>query len=302
MKKLSLLFSAGFFAIIAFIVVSCEKNDLPQASVDLSATDIALAHDDAVADDIYNDVDADVLTEIQILDENDFQSVSLKTTNEEFPCLTVTVDYPDTLRFPKVITLDYGDGCTFIINGDTITKKGIIIVTLTDKFYVPGAQRIVTFNEFYMNEVKVEGVLTSTFNGVNDNDLLEYTMTLEDGKLIYDESSVYTREARHKKEWLRSEFPIEDTLFISGSSWGINIEGEEYSREIIDELVLAHCPSYGRRWVIVDGQVESTVGDETTLIDYSDGGCDGTAVIARKGIRHRIRIRERHRHRFHIGN
>lgn len=302
MKKLRLLIPAGFIASIAIFLVSCERNDPSPSPISMSSADITLAQDDIVADDIYNEIDADVLSEIQVLEENDYQIISLKSTDDEFPCLVVTVDHPDTTRFPKLITFDYGNGCTFIINGDTITKKGAVLVTLTDKFYHPGAQRIITFREFYMNEVKVEGTITSTFNGINEDELLEHTMTLEGGKLIYDESTVYTRDARYKKEWLRSRTPIEDTLYISGSNWGVNLKGEDYSRVIVEELILAHCPSYGRRWVIIDGEVVSTVGEIETIIDYSDGGCDGTAIVWRDRVKHRIRIRERHRHRNHFGN
>jgi hypothetical protein len=301
MKKMRFVISAGLFLILAIFAVSCEKNELSPATASLSEEEITLAKDDIVADDIFDDVDAVVTSEIRLLEENNYQPTTLKSTDEDFTCLVVTVDYPDSTRFPKVITMDYGEGCTFIIHDDTITKKGAMVITLTDKFFNPGAQHIVTFQDYFVNDVKVEGIITSTFVGVNENELLEYTLTVEGGKLIYDESTVYTREARHKKEWLRSPEPIEDTIYISGSMWGVNIEGEDYSREITVPLILAHCPSYGRRWVIVDGQVVSTVGDQQTVIDYSDGSCDGTAVIRREGAQHRIRIRERHRNRNHTG-
>ena len=301
MKKFRVLFPTGLIAIMAFFAMSCEKNELSPISDPDVSTDILLAQDDVVSDDIYNDIDADIQSAVQTLEENEFQTVSTKSADDEFPCLEVTVDHPDTTQFPKVISFDYGEGCMFIINGDTITKKGMILVTLTDRFFNPGAQRIVTFKEFYMNEVKVEGTITSTYIGINDDELLEYTMILEDGKLIYNDTTQYTREARHKKEWYRSSVPVEDSLYISGSMWGTNIEGVEYSREITDKLTLAHCSSYGRRWVIVDGEVVSTVGDIQTVIDYSDGGCDGTAMVIGNGIHQRIRVREHHRNRIHKG-
>ena len=124
---------------------------------------------------------------------------------------------------------------------------------------------------------------------------------LEGGKLIYDETTQYTREARHKKEWYRSNVPVEDSLYISGSMWGVNVEGEEYSREITERLTLAHCPSYGRRWVIVEGQIVNTLGDRETIIDYSDGGCEGIAIIRRDGVKQGIRIRQHHRNQHHSG-
>lgn len=302
MKKMYLIITAGLFSLLAFFAISCEKNDLsPEADGSMSASDIELAKDDIIADDIYDDVDAVVLSELKSLEENDYQTTSLKSTDDDFPCLVVTVDHPDTTRFPKIITLDYGEGCTFIVNKDTITKKGAIIITLTDKFYNPGAQHIVSFRGFYVNDIKVEGLLTSTFVGLDRYGLLEYTRTIEGGKLIYDETTQYTRDARHKLAWKRTREPMEDTLYILGSMWGVTIEGQDYSREITERLVLTHCRSYGRRWVIVDGRVVSMLGDREIITDYSDGGCDGTAEIRRNGIMHRVRIREHHRHRNHSG-
>ena len=236
------------------------------------------------------------------LDDNGYQNFSSKSADEEYVCLIVTVDYPDSTRFPKIITFDYGEGCRVVFHGDTIFKKGKIIVTLTGKFDVPGSQHILTFEDFFVNEVKVEGVRTITYNGLNENDLFEFNITLDDGKLIFPdpetgERLTYTREARLTKEWYRTRIPVEDSVYMNGSMWGVNVYGEDYSREIIETLTLAHCPQYRKRWVIVDGQILSTVGEISTVIDYGDGSCDGTALVRRERAQHRIRIREQHRNR-----
>jgi len=158
-----------------------------------------------------------------------------------------------------------------------------------------------TFEDFFVNEMQVEGVLTNTFVGLNENDYLELNMLLEGGKLTFaDEEGntlEYTRDADFTKQWARERRPAEDSVFVDGSMWGVNAEGSDYSREIIETLVLVHCPGYGRRWVIVDGQVESTVDGVSTLTDYSEGGCDGIANVVQGNRFLQIRIRHHHRHR-----
>ena len=308
--KTNLFKIMGFFSLLGIIVLACSKSDssdLPS----LTAEEIILAQDDLAADDIFNDVDGSVQDQIQELEANGFQTTTLKSDDDEYTCLVVTVDYPDSTRFPKVITLDYGTGCRVVYNGDTIFKEGKIIITLTDHFFNPGAQRIITFEDFYVNEMKVEGLLTNTYVGPDENGMNEYNLKIEDGKLIFaDEDGnrlEYTREADFTKLWDRADWPVEDTVYLDGSMWGVTVEGLNYSREIVETLVMVHCPGYGRRWVIVDGIVVSTIGDSETTTDYSDGGCDGTAGIfpagpMQRGPLHRIRIRMHHRYRHNGGN
>lgn len=299
MKRKNLIRPIIVLAVTTLIVVACEKSDAP--AVTLTSEDIILAKDDVAADDIYTEIDASVLEKISDLENSDYQVVTEKSALGDFPCLVVTVDYPDTTRFPKVITLDYGEGCTVILHNDTITKKGEIIITVTDRRFVVGSKHIITFDNFYVNDIKVEGTLTTTYLGISNEGLLQFDFQLEDGKLIfYDEASgqslEYTRDADMLKEWYRAPIPVEDSIYLSGSMWGVNVIGENYGCVITGKLTLAHCLDYGRRWVIVDGQIVYTVGDTERIIDYSDGACDGTAAIRGNGVGHRIRVRELHRH------
>ena len=305
MKRKNLVFSIVIMGLAGMFIISCEKSNTPVNT--LTSEDIVLAQDDATADDIYSEIDAAVLEKIIDLESSNYQEITEKSGTDDYSCLTITVDYPDSTRFPKVITLDYGEGCTVYYPNDTITKKGKVIITLTDRCFVIGSQHIVTFEDFYVNNVKVEGTLTSTYNGINSNDLLEYSIQLEGGKLIYYDDSTgtsyeYTRESDLLKEWYRAPVPVEDSIYLSGSMCGVNVFWENYTCTITNKLTLAHCTDYGRRWVIVDGQIVCVTGDEERVIDYSDGGCDGTAVVRGDGERFRIRIRELHRNRNHAGN
>jgi hypothetical protein len=292
------------FGVAGIIMIACNKSDTEIFS-SLSDSDIILAKDDVSADEVYQEVDGTIQEKLVELDAAGYQPSAEKSASDDFTCLEITVDHPDSTRFPKVITFDYGTGCEVILKKDTVYMEGKMIVTLTDRFLEPAAQRIVTFEDFYVNEMKVEGVMTNTFIGLNDAGYLEFNLLIEEGKLIFADSLgnplTYTREADFTKQWLRNRTPLEDTVLMDGSMWGMNVEGLDYSREIIETLVMVHCPDYGRRWAIVDGQVVNTVDGVSTTTDYSDGGCDGTAIIWRAGTRHMIRIRAHHRHRHHGG-
>ena len=281
-----------------FIVQSCSRED----DGSISETDLALAQDEAYADAVYTEIDNMVVSEITTLDGNAYMPSGLKSTDDEEPCFSVTVDHPDSTHFPKVIMLDYGDGCTIIFRDDTITRKGQIIITITDRWFMPGAEHIVTFNNFYFNDVKVEGTRTITNLGLNDEDNLEMGIVLAGGKIIFNDTTWMTREADHIREWIRYRTPQNDTVIITGSAHGINVLGQDYSRSITEPLVLVHCREYKWRWVIVDGTVEITNSvTGTSTIDYSAEGCDGTVIVNKNGYRHNYEFRYNHRHHKHGG-
>ena len=297
MKSKRIVYLSILAAILGLIVFACDRStDIAGDNIQLTTADISQAGDDATSDNIYEEVDGSVESQLANLESTDYQTMMQKSAEDEnYPCLVVTVDHPDSTFFPKIITLDYGYGCSRIINNDTITKKGKIIITLTDRMWVPGAQRIVTFDNFYINDIKVEGTRTITFNGLNADSLLDYDITLAGGKLIFNDTLQYTRESRLKREWYRAPNPMDDIVYLSGSITGTNLSGENYSRMITNKLMLIHCYEYARRWTIVEGTVVSTVGTTETTIDYGDGTCEGAAYVMRNGHKREIQNRIRHR-------
>jgi hypothetical protein len=292
MKKrfLGLLIAA---ALGIYFVQSCSNEDRGS----ISETDFALAQDEAYADALYEEVDNMVADEITALDGNAYSPMGMKSTAGNDICFTVTVDHPDSTQFPKVVTIDYGEGCMVVFNNDTITRKGQIIITLTNRWFMPGAEHVVTFNGFYLNGVKIEGTRTITNMGLNDKHHLEMSIMLENGKLTFNDSTFITREANHVREWIRHYQPQNDTLKITGSASGLNVLGQTYSRVITEPLVLVHCQDYHWRWVIVAGTVEitnSTTG--ITTIDYKAEGCDGTVMVSKNGNHQNYGFNYNHRH------
>ena len=282
-----------------FITQSCSKDE----KGDISASDLALAEDETYADALFEEVDNTVATEIAGLDGSGYVSTGLKSTGEDI-CRTITVDHPDSTSFPKVITIDYGEGCTVVFRDDTITRKGKIIITLTNRWFVPGAEHIVTFEDFYINDVKIEGTKTITNLGLNDQNHLEMSIVLEGGKITFNDTAWITREANHIREYIFNIYSHKDTVLITGSANGLNVLGQEYSRVIVEPLVLVHCEDYKWRWVIVDGLVEITNSETgTTTIDYTADGCDGTVIFNKNGYRHNYNFHfNNHRHHRNGGH
>ncbi|MBN2348558.1 MAG: hypothetical protein JXJ22_06970 [Bacteroidales bacterium] len=284
----------GVAIIFAFFMTSCEKTDLVKS---ISESDTELATSEAFADVVYENVDQ-ITNEVLInLDANSYSNTGLKSTDDNV-CRVVTVDHPDTTWFPKVITIDYGDGCTTIINHDTITIKGIIQITITGRYFVEGSQRIVELIDYYVNDVKIEGTRTITNLGLNDNGNLELQTELTNGKIIVNDTLFMTREALYTRECIFGDsFDMaDDEFYITGGAQGINFFGEQYARTITNPLHKTSCLFF------VSGTIVSEVeGQSAVTLDYGDGECDNIATLTKDGetieiiLGYHYRLRHRNR-------
>ncbi len=265
------------FFLFAVALVSCTKDDSPATLPD---DEVQLAEDDAIVDEIFEEVDNIVESEVYELDQNGYQSVSFKSATEDV-CKVVSVDHPDSTNFPKVITIDYGEGCSTVINGDTITKSGKIIIEVTNRWFWPGASRTITFEDYYVNNIKIEGTRTITNEGFNNDGHLQFHITLVDGKLTVNDTLFYTRESDRTRTWVITLNPLTDTVYVTGTMSGTNFRGLDYTRETIEPLTILRCPDFFYAWKIVSGQVLATVGDNEWILDFGDGTCDRTATLTR---------------------
>jgi hypothetical protein len=295
MKNIFVVMLLAFIGIL--VVPSCSKDK----SGSISSKDVASAQDEVFADALYEEVDNTVVSNITALDLAGFSNVSMKSTHHDSDdCMMITVDHPDSVSFPKVATLDFGEGCTRIFENDTINLKGQIIVTITDRWFLEGSQHIITFNNFYINGVKLEGTRTITNKGLNVRNHFELGIILTSGKVIFNDTAILTRESNHVREWIRGHNPMNDTILVTGTASGVNISGEQYERIITTPLVLVRCQEVQWRWAIIKGSVQITnSATGVSTIDYSSSGCEGSVVLSKDGIHMNMPFRYKHHNHRH---
>ena len=183
-------------------------------------------------------------------------------------CVTRTVETPEDADYPKTITLNFGDSC----ESHGIVKSGTIIITLTGPPREEGSQRIVTFEDFYVNGNQVSGTRTHTYLGNRS-----WSMILENGMIITEDGNVIIRESSRTRECIEgcdTWEPWDDVFQITGYASGETSDGLEYYKEIVEPLIKKwDCP-----W-IVSGIIETTIGDVVvSTLDFGDGTCDNLAI------------------------
>ena len=289
--------AAIMFAATAFMFTSCDNVALNSDS-NVTALDVELTEDDAMAEDIYNSLDAMVDLELAQLDESGYDPVSLKSADcEGFDCKTVTVDKPDSTNFPKTITIDYGEGCSIVVKGDTITRSGIIQIYITDRWFVEGAERTVTFIDFFINEVQVSGSISVTNLGLNDDGNMVFEVIVDDGEISYSDTLVYTRKSHRFRTMIRHRYhPLQDSILVTGDCEGTNGDGMRYQHQIGDPLVMIRCENNNYQWTLVEGTIEMEREGKMAQLNFGNGTCDREATLNKDGESREIQVQNRYNH------
>ena len=184
-----------------------------------------------------------------------------------------------------MITIDFGEGCE---GKNGVVKSGQILINYSGDRTTPGSFKTVTFNNFFVDGVQVEG--TRTWENITESETSNptYSITLSGGKITFEDGSTMTRDAAHVKTLFVDESDNtlnESTLY--GSASGINLEGLSYSHAIdeLTPLLFKHSCRIERIFAPVSGIIVINVeGESEKTVDFGDGSCDNIATVTQDGV------------------
>jgi hypothetical protein len=271
-------------AFAVFVFTSCTKH----SSIDQSG--LNLADDDAVTDAVFEDVFNTVDNADIILDgyqkSGDSKSIAISDS-----CPMVTIDHPTDAIWPKTITIDFGSGCTGLYDN---SRSGKIVIVVTGPRLEAGSKKIVTFDNYYFNGIKVEGTKEVENLGYNDNQHLLISVKLTDGKLTLPDGKVIERSFEHQREWIAGLLTRniwDDECLVTGTATGVNINGVAYTNTITTALHWTRACRF-----IVSGVVNiEREGLDPVEINYGTGACDAVATVTVGGESKEIILKFRHR-------
>lgn len=251
MKK-SLFF---LLALVATLVVfnACKKDEAQNA-------DVTTSEDLATAQDFSDQTDIDI-------------DIAIEERGGNQDCPVVTLANPWG-TWPNTITIDYGDGCT---RPDGRVLKGKIIVTQTAEIFSAGAQRTVTHENFFVDDVKVEGTRIWVNNGLNANGQWSYTKTSTGMKLTFPDGDAATWAGTHTTTLIEGGNTLthwDNVWSTTGSASGVNRNGQNWTATITEPIIKrANC-----RW-ISDGVIQFTRDGNTATLNFGNGTCDRFATL-----------------------
>lgn len=176
----------------------------------------------------------------------------------------------------NTIIIDFGDG---VEGPGGRVRKGKIIITYEGQKWAPGSFRRVTFKDFYIDDVRVEGVREHRNTSESRDENPQFSITLEGGKLTFPDSTTATREVNKVRTWFRATNPLDDEITMEGTASGSRRDGVRYEVEIIERIVYKRGCRRLRIFIPVAGVKQITSGENVVVIDYGDGECDNIATV-----------------------
>ncbi len=258
--------------LIGFATTGCKKDD----KSDEKPADVV--RDNAIAERAFSDMsNQSKAGMIQAEDEtNGGKGLSLVNTD----CATITITPYDWTTFPKTIVIDYGAvGC---LGNDGVYRRGKINLHTTGWYREEGTVITITPENYYHNDVLVEGVQTITNNGLNTNNNLSFTV-YTDGQVTYTGGTIMWI-SELTSEWIAGEptilNPWDDEYLVTGYQNGETVHGDSYEIVILQALhVKTNCS------FIVAGKLKITADgyQDDIFVDYGDGTCDNIIVVTYMG-------------------
>ncbi|MFM9986680.1 MAG: hypothetical protein ACKVOK_15685 [Flavobacteriales bacterium] len=180
----------------------------------------------------------------------------------------------DSESYPKNITIDFGDGCADPMGR---VRSGIIHINLTDDMLNEGAVRTVTFENYAVNDIEIEGIRTTTNTGLNEFSQPTFSRNIE--MSIERPQGTFERTCNGNVAWVSGFDTPEcgDNVFTeTGSGTLTRPNGVVMTHTITEALLIDRNCGY-----VIDGIIEISGPNGEGNIDFGDGTCDDQAIVTR---------------------
>lgn len=175
-----------------------------------------------------------------------------------------------------LLTVNFGSSGCKDLKGNI--RKGKVMFAYTGKRFMPNSTVVTTLEGYIINNIKLEGVITSTNVASSTEDAPEFNVVLKDGRAIFGDESVANRESDITWSWLRAENPLNDKLIVHAGSTasGKTRNGTVYHVMVSDQM------EYQRSCAIAVAGIKAfTLNNETEIIiDFGEGSCDRVVTVS----------------------
>jgi len=252
------------------IIISCTRKDSSPSQVE----DLLLQSEkDAVFETVLNKADDQINKEITKLESINYNTSTGKSGKTELCDAIITVEMPATSKFPKTITLDFGNGCT---DKEGNFRAGKIIVHITGPYWEKNTERHADLVDYRYNDLKIAGERTVINKGLNIDGYVIFE--LKNTELIGNSNGGLLVERKIERTRIcnrgANHFLYDDNeVWITGRSL-IKKNGKEIIQEITIPLYRKITCQHFQSGVIATFIKNEKVSE----LNYGNGECDDNAT------------------------
>jgi len=282
--KFSFLISSLVISVLT--ITSCVKTDEP------NYTDfVQTAQDEALAESFFEDANQESDKQHENTEDG-----SLKAADIEGPTVTIDSGENGFADSTWSITVDFGTG---LIGRNAWERKGKIIIDVYGRYKDKGSYRTVTFDNYYVNDYKVEGTHTAENLGFDSvENCMIFTINVKNGLITTPENKTISWESTRTRKWVAGFETgglqiFDDEYEITGEAHGTNSKGMAYTKTIIEPLHVNVGCQY-----IQSGKLQIELEEKKDIqIDYSytedeTAACDDKAKLEVNGNSYPFKMRK----------
>ena len=285
MKKFSInrISIAAIMFVFATMLFSCQKDLSSSNDQSLTEEDATTySEESSVSESSFDDAEDVAMTAADEegnaseygINGRGFQPSFTELRAAIGDCADITIT-PNDSTYPKTITIDFGNGC---LGRDGKFRSGAIIIHLTAPLRRPGSVVTITFRNYYVNRVHLEG--SKVISNLSHPPTHKWSVQVVGGKVTFPSGRGYSYQSIKVKTQVAgmdTRIVRDDVYEITGRSQTEFNNGLTITLNTETALVKkVACP-----W-ISDGKLKIKINDRVLFLDYgfpAGGQCDNKALL-----------------------
>jgi hypothetical protein len=186
----------------------------------------------------------------------------------------------------KTVTIDFGAGCVGVYGRE---RSGKIIITYGGDFGDELANRVITFENYFVNEKQITGKIELRDFNMNAQGQLTATRKRIDLTVHFPDGHTFTSNGSTTITWIEGAGDGDrsnDVLSVTGSYEGVSSRGRKITHTILEPVIVKNACWADGGFARVDGKTEikiAGVRERTRIVDYGDGTCDDIINVTING-------------------
>ena len=278
------LLSAMMFFLIAAFVTSCNEDD-----TQVGFTDSQNVASEVSTDSFYEDAE-DISSTAAMAPDNALGGRS-SGLDDRFCDNVKIIMMKKVATNPDTIVIDFGTSC---VDPRGNFRKGKIIIVFSAGRLQVGSSITTTFDNFSVNDVKIEGTRTVKLTSINP---VIHEITLESGKITWTDKTTATRTAHHFRKWdtkgTVDRLDDEMSLLKDGTASGTNRTGKTYDMQITKDIVFKSSCFKQKTFLPVSGEKIIEIDGKSMLVNFGEGICDNLVKVTVNGVTKEVTVDRR---------
>jgi hypothetical protein len=260
------------------LITACKKDSSSSSSSSDNGNAANMSANGATADNAYDDafnIAMKAGNDNSLVASIEHQNSGSTTLGGSY-CASVTFKGKVGV-FPDTLVVDFGSGCT---STDGITRSGSITYIFSEKLKTIGSTISATFTNYKVNGYQLGG----TYSITNSSPSLlapQLTTAVTNGNIVYPNDTAYSFSGTKTVSFVSGDIsnPTSLVFNITGNYSISSSYGESLAATVTTPLERKGSCGWVDKGIVGFTYTKGTASVKGTL-DYGDGTCDNSAVIA----------------------